>query len=169
MIVYIDSKDRFLSPSSTLMHMTIQFRLRPSALRRTAPFKDLSLSRKGHFIILMIITKRFFKNVRYKMFVEPTFTVIPKNIGSFFSRTCSRTCSCSRTRTEHEQKFCCFSRTRTELEQNISRTPRTRTEQERKKYACSFIPVSDSDYQRRTSYPCIREKGYRLPWKSNPY
>ena len=36
------------------------------------------------------------------------------------------------------------SRTSTEHEQKIFRIPRTRTEQEPKKYACSFIPVSNT-------------------------
>ena len=46
------------------------------------------------------------------MTVEPTFTlkILPwfKNIRPICSRTCSRTCSCSRTRTEQEQNFVDF-------------------------------------------------------------
>ena len=47
-----------------------------------------------------------------EMLVEPTFTVRVvqwfKNIRPICSRTCSRTCSCSRTRTEQEQNFVDF-------------------------------------------------------------
>ena len=128
------SKDRSLFHFDTYDHTVLIKTVRSST--------DHSL--QGPFTLPLKLND-FFKNVRYKMLVEPTFTVRVlqwfKNIRPICSRTCSRTCSCSITRTEHEQKFCCFSRTRTEREQKIFRTPRTRTEQERKKYACYFIPA----------------------------
>ena len=58
-----------------------------------------------------------------------TFSVIPKNIGSICSRTCSRTCSCSRTRTEHEQTFVAF----LEQEQNENKKYLEHREREQNK------------------------------------